>query len=352
MDTYSSLILNWYEKNKRDLPWRNTKDAYKIWLSEIILQQTRVAQGHDYYVKFVKHYPTVTHLAKASEHEVLKLWQGLGYYSRARNMHSAAQYIQKHFKGKFPKDYQSIRALKGVGDYTAAAITSFAYGLHYPVLDGNVMRIYARYLWIKEAINSTAGKKKLQHAAIKLLPKTDPGTYNQAIMELGALCCTPKNPKCTECPLQEGCCAYARNLTDVLPVKEAKTKQRERHLNYVVVQNGNKLLIRTRTGNDIWKGLHDFPCIETNKAISTQKLITSIEWQALFGKSKITVKSVSTGPTHILSHQKLKAVFVRISLSPIPKKLPKDCFWINLNSIEEYAVPRLIERYIRSSFNL
>lgn len=345
-ERYSDLILNWYSKNKRDLPWRKTKDPYKIWLSEIILQQTRVAQGLSYYIKFTEKYPTVTHLAKASEHEVLKLWQGLGYYSRARNMHSAAQHIQKHFKGKFPTKYEDIRALKGVGDYTAAAIASFAYGLPYPVLDGNVMRVYSRYLAILTPIDSVKGKALLQKAAIKLLPKDDPGTYNQAIMELGALCCTPKNPKCDECPLQSGCGAYWRKITDQLPIKEGKTKQRERYLNYIVITYKDSIQLRTRTGKDIWKGLHDFPCIETKEAISTKEITKSREWQSLFGKSKPIIKSVSDGHTHILSHQKLQAVFIRVELKTKSTKLQPDCFWVQLNKLEEYAIPRLIERYI------
>jgi|SRR6185312_8218528 len=350
MDRYSDLILGWYAKHKRDLPWRNTKDPYKIWLSEIILQQTRVAQGMSYYLKFVEKYPTVTHLAKASEHEVLKLWQGLGYYSRARNMHHAAQHIQKHFKGKFPTKYDDIRALKGVGDYTAAAIASFAYKLPYPVLDGNVMRVYARYLGILSSIDSGPGKKLLQKAAIKLLPKKAPGTYNQAIMELGALCCTPKTPKCNECPLQSGCSAYARNITDQLPIKDAKIKVRERYLNYVVIEYKGSILLKKRTEKDIWKGLHDFPCIETKEATPIDSITKTKEWRDLFKKNKPFVKSVSSTHTHILSHQKLKAIFIHVSIKTKPAKLTKDCFWVELNTLGEYAIPRLIERYISSNF--
>lgn len=338
--------MDWYENHKRDLPWRNTKDPYKIWLSEVILQQTRVNQGLNYYLKFIENYPTVSKLASASEHEVLKLWQGLGYYSRARNMHSAAKHIKQYFNGKFPADYESIRALKGVGDYTSAAIASFAYNLPYPVLDGNVMRVYSRFLGITAPIDSKEGKKNLQEAASKFLTKKNPGTYNQAIMELGAICCTPKNPKCNECPIQIACYAYSHQLAGKLPIKQGKTKQRERYLNYLVIQSGNKLVLRNRTKKDIWKGLHDFPCIETTKSTPVQKLVNSKEWKNIFGRNKVTIKSVSDTQTHILSHQKLKANFIKVRLDKPLTKLPENCFWIKQENMDEYAIPRLIERYI------
>lgn len=352
MDSYSRHLLAWYDKNKRELPWRDTKDPYKIWLSEIILQQTRVAQGLNYYLAFIDNYPTISHLAAASEHEVLKLWQGLGYYSRARNMHTAARYIKEEFNGRFPRDYESIRALKGVGDYTAAAIASFAYNLPYPVLDGNVMRVYSRFLGIKEPINSSEGRKKLQKAAAELLPKEAPGAYNQAIMELGALCCLPKKPDCKSCPLQSSCYAYAHHLTAKLPVKTVKAKPRDRYLNYLVVKNGHKLVLRKRLEKDIWQGLHDFPCIETLKPTNPVKLTKSAQWQAFFGKIKPVIEPVSAPYTHILSHQKLHTNFISIKLNKPLKKLPANCFWIKQGEIEEYAVPRLIESYISKTFEL
>ena len=333
------------------MPWRNTKDPYKIWLSEIILQQTRVAQGWNYYLKFIKNYPDVSALASASGHEILKLWQGLGYYSRARNMHQAALYIKRHYKGKFPKDYQSIRNLKGVGDYTAAAIASFAYNLPYPVIDGNVMRVYSRFLGIKSPVDSGEGRKRLQEAAVKLLPHDSPGTYNQAIMELGALCCTHRNPECAACPLQSGCYAYRHNLTAKLPVKAAKTKQRERYLNYIVIEAGAKLLLRNRTGKDIWMGLYDFPCIETSAPVTRQKIMITKEWKRLFKQNKPVIKEASGPYTHILSHQKLNANFIKVAIKKPIVKLPPGCFWIKHTDIKQYAVPRLIERYISTSFD-
>jgi A/G-specific adenine glycosylase len=350
MGDWSHKLLKWYEANKRDMPWRNTRDPYKIWLSEVILQQTRVNQGWNYYLRFTEKYPTVSKLAAASEHDVLKLWQGLGYYSRARNMHHAAKEIAQHHKGKFPADYESVRALKGVGDYTAAAITSISYNMSYPVVDGNVLRVYSRVLGISDPIDSTDGKKKIWEAAAELLPQKNPGTYNQAIMELGAVCCTPKNPNCEECPIQSNCYAFAKKLTDKLPIKQGKTKQRERFFNYLIISQGNKMVLRNRTGKDIWKGLHDFPCIESTTALSPKKLVTTKEWKSIFFGTNPTIKGVSDSFVHILSHQKLNATFIRIALKKPVKKLPEDCFWVEKKTIDKYAVPRLIENYIRKYF--
>ncbi len=348
MSDWSNKLLKWYEANKRDLPWRGIDDPYKIWLSEVILQQTRVNQGWDYYNRFTEKYPTVSKLAAAAEHDILKLWQGLGYYSRARNMHHAAKEIVTKHKGKFPTEHESIRALKGVGDYTAAAIASIAYKLPYAVVDGNVFRVYSRVLGISTPIDSTEGKKKIWEAAAELLPKTNPGTYNQAVMELGALCCTPKNPNCPECPIQIACYAFAHNMVDKLPVKQGKTKVRNRHLNYIVISNGNKLLLHERKGNDIWKGLNDFPCIETEKETSPEKLLKTKEWKALFSTDKLIIESVSGPVKHILSHQRLYAQFIKVKTSTPVKTIPADCLWVEKKNLKKYAVPRLIEQYISS----
>lgn len=349
MSEWSNRLLKWYEANKRDLPWRGINDPYKIWLSEVILQQTRVNQGWDYYNRFTEKYPTVSKLAAASEHDILKLWQGLGYYSRARNMHHAAKEIVAKHKGKFPSDYESIRSLKGVGDYTAAAIASIAFKLPYAVVDGNVLRVYSRLLGISKPIDSTEGKKMIWAAASELLLKTNPGTYNQAVMELGALCCTPKNPNCHECPVQSACYAYAHKQTNKLPVKGSKTKQRDRFLNYIVISKGSNLLLRKRKGHDIWKGLNDFICIETEKPISPEKLIATKEWKKLFFTTIPVIKSVSEPYKHILSHQKLNAQFIDVRISKPLKKLPGACFWVEKKNINKYAVPRLIERYISNN---
>jgi A/G-specific adenine glycosylase len=350
MSDWSHKLLKWYEINKREMPWRGISDPYKIWLSEVILQQTRVNQGWDYYNRFTEKYPTVKKLAAASEHDVLKLWQGLGYYSRARNMHHAAKEIATKYKGKFPADYESIRALKGVGDYTSAAISSIAYNLPYPVVDGNVLRVYSRVLGISTPIDSNEGKKKIWEAARELLPGKNPGTYNQAIMELGSLCCTPKNPNCEECPIQSACYAFAHKLTDKLPIKTGKTKVRERYLNYVVITSGTKVLIRHRQGKDIWKGMYDFACIETEKAIPTEKLFKSKEWKDLFATTKPVIEQVSEAYVHILSHQKLNANFIQVKISKPLKIVPEGGIWIEKKKIEKYALPRLIDNYIRKYF--
>lgn len=349
MEEWSSKLLQWYEDNKRDLPWRSTSDPYKIWLSEIILQQTRVNQGTAYYLRFVEKYPTITELATASEDEVLKVWQGLGYYSRARNLHQAAKAIRHSFKGLFPRKYEDIRGLKGVGPYTAAAIASFAYNLPYAVLDGNVMRVYSRLFGITDPIESMKGRKKLQHLADELLPKENSASYNQAAIELGALVCLPKNPHCTDCPLQIHCEAFAHKLTNKLPVKQLKAIKKVRFLNYLVIQSGQRVVIRKRSHNDIWKGLYDFPCIETTASASLQQLAEKSEWINTFGKNKVAIQSVSGEYKHLLTHRKLLVTFIKLILDKPIKPMPEGCEWINLRKLHLYAVPRVIDRYISTN---
>src|ERR1051325_11203457 len=272
---FSAGIAAWYKANKRDLPWRNVRDPYLIWLSEIILQQTRVEQGLPYYFRFAEKYPTVHHLAKAKEAEVMKLWQGLGYYSRARNLHAAAKHIAFELNGKFPATFHEVLRLKGVGTYTAAAIASFAYGEAQAVVDGNVYRLLSRYFGIKAPIDSTKGKKQFLELASSLLDRKDPGTHNQAIMEFGARQCVPKNPSCGTCPLGNSCFARAKKKVNMLPVKEKKTKISERHFHYFLVRHRGYVWINHRSGKDIWKGLYDLPLIESAKAVRTEKIFSS-----------------------------------------------------------------------------
>jgi A/G-specific adenine glycosylase len=352
MNDWRQKLLTWYNANKRDLPWRNISDPYKIWLSEVILQQTRVNQGWEYYIRFIEKYPTVKALASAPEHDVLKLWQGLGYYSRARNLHTAAKTILKEHNGKFPKDYKSIRALKGVGDYTAGAIASIAFNLPYPAVDGNVMRVYSRLFGITTPIDSTEGKKKIYETALELLPGKNPGTYNQAVMELGAMVCLPAKPACVNCPVQVACYAYSHKKTANFPVKEGKTKVRNRHLNYLVVSQGEKILIRHRKTKDIWQGLHDFPLIESTKPVSSPVFLKGEKWEEIIHLPKPLIKDVSDEYVHILSHQKLFARFYHIEISNKINKLPQECFWINKKDLEKYAVPKLIDLYIRRNILL
>jgi A/G-specific adenine glycosylase len=347
MTDWQHNLLKWYSANKRDMPWRNTKDAYKIWLSEVILQQTRVTQGWDYYLRFIEKYPTVKHLAAAPEQDVLKLWQGLGYYSRARNLHSAAKSIVANHKGQFPSEYMAIRALKGVGDYTAGAIASIAFNLPYPSVDGNVMRVYSRLFGISTPIDSTEGKRKLNEVVTELVPKQQPGEFNQALMELGALVCIPANPKCDTCPIQVACYAYMHKQTAQFPVKEGKTKQRKRYLNYIVVKSEGKVLMHLRTGKDIWQELHDFPVVETTNPVSETTFIKEKKWQEIIRITSPVILDISAERVHILSHQKLHARFYLIETAGTIKTLPKDCRWIAIKDIEKVAVPRLIEVYIR-----
>lgn len=352
MGDWRQKLLEWYEANKRDLPWRNIKDPYKIWLSEVILQQTRVNQGWEYYLRFIENYPTVAHLATASEQDVLKLWQGLGYYSRARNLHAAAQVVVKQHKGKFPNKYESIKALKGVGDYTAGAIASIAFNLNYPAVDGNVMRVYSRLFGITAPIDSTQGKKQMNELAIELVPVKNPGTYNQAVMELGAMVCLPANPQCQICPVQQACYAFANKNVSEFPVKQGKTKVRNRYLNYVVVIQKDKILIHQRKAKDIWHGLHDFPIVETEKPITQTKFLKEQKWNEIVSLKAPLVKDVSEEYVHLLSHQKLFARFYLLEISDLKNKIPKDCFWIKTKDIENYAVPKLIDLYIRKKIIL
>ncbi len=325
---FSQTVIRWYNKNKRDLPWRHTKDPYKIWLSEIIMQQTRVRQGLPYYNTFAQKFPTVHALAKAKEDVVMKTWQGLGYYSRARNLHHTAKFISKDLNGKFPNEFEEIKKLKGIGEYTASAIASFAFDKPHAVVDGNVFRVLSRYLGIKIPIDSTEGKKVFTQKANLLLDKKDPGTFNQAIMEFGALQCVPQNPDCGICPLKKTCKAFAKDLVAKLPVKSQKTKVRTRYFNYFVVRKNNKTLIRKRTENDIWKNMYDFPLLETKKEM--KKL------------NATRVLSVSKSFKHVLSHQIIFARFWEVEGGNHKGT------YIHDNQLNRYAFPRLIELYFES----
>lgn len=263
MNNFSEILINWYREHKRELPWRESSDPYLIWISEIILQQTRVVQGYDYFIRFIKRFPDVTSLAEADEDEVMKFWQGLGYYSRARNLHAAA----RSMNGVFPKTYPEVLALKGVGEYTAAAICSFAYNMPYAVVDGNVYRVLSRYLGIETPIDSTEGKKLFASLAGEFLDKSRPAVYNQAIMDFGAIQCTPQNPACLFCPLAGSCMALSKSMVAQLPVKQHKTKTTERFLNYIYVRAGACTFINKRTGNDIWKNLFELPLIDRKSVV-------------------------------------------------------------------------------------
>lgn len=337
-------ILNWYQANPRDLPWRGISDPYRIWLSEIILQQTRVAQGLPYYFAFVNTYPTVKDLALASEEEVLRLWQGLGYYSRARNLHACAKMIWFDRAGQFPDNYQELLSLKGVGSYTAAAIASFAFGEKKAVVDGNVFRVLARYFGIHTDIASGKGKKEFETLANRLIPQDIPGEFNQAIMDFGARLCVPNNPDCVNCPLKKRCFAFTHNMVKDLPVKINKIKIKERSFHYFVIRCGKKWVWKKRNSGDIWEGLFDFPQIESN--LKPEKQTLSIPFE------KLVLKTFPKNYRHILSHQRLNAIFSEVEISE--EKMGNLKNWceregfmlVEEDRIEYLAKPKLIVNFL------
>lgn len=343
---FATIIINWYKKNKRDLPWRNTNDPYKVWLSEIILQQTRVNQGMEYYLRFVEAFPTITHLANAPEQKVMKLWQGLGYYSRARNLHATAKIIRDEYDGIFPATHHNIITLKGVGDYTAAAIASFCFDECFPVVDGNVYRVLSRVFGIKTPIDSSKGKKEFSELAKELIDKKNPGLYNQAIMEFGALQCKPKNPDCTTCILNDKCIAFEKKLVNKLPVKSKLIKTRTRYFNYFIVNQHEKFLLKKRTEKDIWQNLYDFPLIETEENTNPEKILQSKAFKKIFGNCKLTVRKITKGEKHVLSHQTIQSTFIELHIVSGIKKYAKAYTVVNKQEFLNYPVPRLIEKYL------
>jgi A/G-specific adenine glycosylase len=340
---FQKRLQRWYEKNKRDLPWRKETDPYKIWISEIILQQTQVQQGLAYYERFIKKFPSVKNLASAGEDEVLKLWQGLGYYSRARNLHAAAKSVVKEYNGVFPTEYESILKLKGIGTYTASAIASFAFDKPHAVVDGNVYRVLSRLFGIKEAIDSSAGKRVFQQTADELIDKKDPALHNQAIMEFGSQYCKPVAPQCSLCIFSDKCFALAHNLVAQLPIKEKKNRVTERFFSYLLVADKQgKILINKREEKDIWRGLYEFSLLETQALCEPQHLLKKSEIKKVAGNN-FDLLHVSDPYKHVLSHQHLHTRFYVIrkrgmhdgsTLSVPPGRLTK------------YAFPRLIEKFM------
>lgn len=338
-------LLKWNkEKNKRQMPWKGEKDAYRIWLSEIILQQTRVEQGLKYYENFIKAFPDVHSLAKAPEDKVFKLWEGLGYYSRCKNLIASAKFISKELNGVFPKDFESILQLKGVGNYTASAIASFAYNLPYAVLDGNVFRVLSRIFDIETPIDSAEGKKIFSELAQKILPKNKAGEYNQAIMDFGAIICKPY-PDCSICFFNKHCKAYLSSKQDLLPIKEKAIQVKERWLNYILIQCKNEILIHQRTEKDIWQQLFEFVLIETNQQTTTKKILKLFEKQ--YAITSYTLLD-SFAQKQKLSHQLIHFSFVRIEV--VEKKKIPDFLWIRISEISKYAFPRSLQQFLASHF--
>lgn len=345
----SALLVRWYHENKRDLPWRDTQDPYKIWISEIILQQTRVNQGLDYYNRFIARFPNVITLAEASEEDVLKLWQGLGYYSRARNLHKAAKQIVSNHQGKYPDNYHDIISLSGIGAYTAAAICSFAYNLPFAAVDGNVYRVLSRIFGIDTPIDSPAGIKTFQHIAQDILDKNNPGINNQAIMEFGALQCVPASPNCESCPLKGICISFASNLTNLLPVKTKKIKTRKRYFNYLFIKNYNHTYLQKRTGDDVWKNLYEFPLIEDDRLLEINELFHHENFKKITIDiaSEITIKLLSQPVKHVLTHQQIFAQFFLIEIkekNEIINKLEET----EITTVDKYPVSRLMDLFIKN----
>jgi A/G-specific adenine glycosylase len=342
------VLQKWYHQNKRDLPWRHTSDPYLIWLSEIILQQTRVEQGLPYFERFSEQFPTIKHFAKAPEDKILKMWQGLGYYSRARNMHYTAKEIAKNLSGNFPREFSELKKLKGVGDYTAAAIASFAFNKPHAVVDGNVYRFLSRYFGIKAPVDSSKGKKIFYEIAAELLDKKNPGLHNQAIMEFGAKQCKPVNPDCANCPLHVGCAAFKIKSVNQFPVKSKTQKVKERFFHYFFIRWQNKIFLTKRTGNDIWKNLYEFPLIETKKKTSLGLLLKTDDWKNIFEASRLDIREPGTVYKHQLSHQTIHARFYQIELKTKPSgQLRKNFLMTTADDLERYGIPVLIDKFLK-----
>ena len=344
----SQILLNWYRNNQRDLPWRRTNDPYAIWLSEVILQQTRVEQGMPYWLRFIEDFPTVTDLANADEREVLRLWQGLGYYSRARNLHAAAKVVRDEYNGNFPDQYKQIRALKGIGDYTAAAIGSIAFNLPHAVVDGNVYRFLSRIFEINTPIDSTNGKKEFFVLANELIDKSNPGMFNQAMMEFGAMQCKPSNPDCSVCPFNQYCQSFATNTVSEYPVKSKKTKTRNRYFDFIILSDEKNTLLQKREEKDIWQGLYQFPLIEsTTKNKSKLDLSKSEVANYLNTNSHKLVKS-SAIVKHVLSHQIIYAKFWWINMESISTTKDTNLIKVPWSHLSDYGMPQLIVKYLES----
>ena len=344
---FTQSVLEWYEENNRPLPWKEEKDPYLIWLSEIILQQTRVEQGKPYFEKFKNAFPTIFDLAKASEDQVLKLWQGLGYYSRARNLHYTAKTIVEKHAGQFPRNYKEILALKGIGPYTAAAIASFAFDLPHAAVDGNVYRVLSRYFGESTPIDSTEGKKLFFNLANQLIDKDQPGKYNQALIDFGAIHCKPKAPKCEECILRDTCKAQLENAVEWYPLKSKKIKKRDRFFNYIILNHRNEVVISKRIKKDIWQNLYEFPMIESTHLFSEKKLLNHIDFLDIIGKRKYQFKSVSKTFKHVLTHQNIYAKFWEFSLDSSINLQNGTLLSVPKSELESYAFPKLLDWYLQ-----
>lgn len=344
---FRKTLINWHrQENDRQMPWKGEKNAYRIWLSEIILQQTRVEQGLDYYNRFITHFPTITDLAAAPDDAVMKLWEGLGYYSRCRNLIATARYIVKHHNGQFPDNYEDIISLKGVGPYTAAAIASFGFSLPHAVVDGNVYRVLSRVFGIDTPTDSTGGKKYFADLAQLLLDPQNPGEYNQGIMDFGATVCKPQSPLCGNCVFNDICEARKQNLIDQLPVKTKKLSIRARHFNYFLIRKGAKMLIRQRREKDIWQDLYEFPLLESDSVAIGNKPAAFLEKKLGMRKDSFQITQTSSCYIRHLTHQTIKAVFFHVQLDDTATVPHLGFSWVTDEELKKLAFPRLLRDYL------
>ncbi|MBS1920020.1 MAG: A/G-specific adenine glycosylase [Bacteroidetes bacterium] len=347
-EQFTTQLLKWNnEKNNRKMPWKGEKDPYKIWLSEIILQQTRVEQGLNYYNRFIKIFPDIHQLAKATDEKVFKMWEGLGYYSRCKNLLTTAKFISKDCHGKFPESFERIIKLKGIGPYTAAAISSFAYNLPHAVVDGNVFRVLARVFGITKSLDSSEGKKYFNRLANDLLYKKSPGIYNQAIMDFGAVICKPNTPLCPECPFKKTCYAFLHNKTDLLPVKKKKINIKNRWFYYFVLEYKGTFAISQRTHKDIWEQLFEFPLLETLQRQSEMEIFKQAEKIKILKKSQYELISFSSVYKQKLSHQLIRGQFIKIKLKVKPE-VKKDWKWVKMSQIGQFAFPVYIKQFLKN----
>lgn len=343
---FRKKLLNWHRSvNTRQMPWKGEKNPYRIWLSEVILQQTRVEQGWEYYLRFIKKYPTIRALAEADEKEVFKLWEGLGYYSRCRNLIQSARHIHLHYSSRFPDNYAAISALKGVGPYTAAAIASFAFNLPHAVVDGNVARVISRYFGIEEEIDSSGGKKIINSLADQLLNKNEPGEYNQAIMDLGAIVCKPRNPDCKICPLSKNCFAFISKRVEEFPRKKARAAKRKRYFHFLVLLEKGKVLVRERLEKDIWQNLHEFLLFETENILPARNFLMQTQVKERV-PGKLRLLSSSEVFTQQLTHQTIQARFI---ISRFEGKINLDGYkWVAISGLSGIAFPRIVNQWLET----
>lgn len=347
---FLTKLYKWHSKHARDLPWKLDRDPYKIWVSEIILQQTRVDQGTPYYLRFIKKFPTIQKLAQAKEEEVLLAWEGLGYYSRARNMHTTAQHILDHYNGVFPDTYNEILALKGIGPYTAAAISSFAFGLQHAVVDGNVIRVLSRIFALKIDVSTASNKKEFQTKADLLLDKTDPGAFNQAMMDFGALQCKSAAPNCPNCIMKTICQAYKEGLVAELPLKKKKIKKKNRYFLFLQVIYKDKTLIEKRGETDIWKGLYQFPLLELENKEKEEEEKQTRNWIEEYELRKHKIENDKSWSKHTLTHQLIHYKIVSIFANEQSKGRSKNQLWVPRQKLNNYAFPKIIRGYIDDAF--